>query len=78
MTFDDTRTEIPDGVLYIDDTGIIQGVAAQGEPAPTGFDHVARVETGGLVYPGLMDLHNHMAYNCLSLWLAPDHPGAWT
>ncbi len=78
MTFDQARPEIPDGVLYIDDTGIIQGVAAHGEPAPTGFDHATRVETGGLIYPGLMDLHNHMAYNCLSLWLAPDHPSAWT
>lgn len=78
MTFDETRPEVRDGVLYIDDTGIIQGVAAQGEPAPAGFDHATRVDTGGLVYPGLMDLHNHMAYNCLSLWLAHDHPSAWT
>jgi 5-methylthioadenosine/S-adenosylhomocysteine deaminase len=78
VTFDDTRPEIPNGVLYIDDAGIIQGVAARGEPAPVGFDHATRVDTGGVVYPGLMDLHNHMAYNCLSLWLAPDHPGAWT
>ena len=78
MTFDETRPEIPNGVVYIDDTGIIQGVAAQGEAAPAGFDHATRVDTGGVVYPGLIDLHNHMAYNCLSLWLAPDHPGAWT
>lgn len=78
MTFDEVRPEIPEGVLYIDETGIIQGVAAQGEPAPAGFDHATRVETGALVYPGLMDLHNHMAYNCLSLWLAADHPSPWT
>ncbi len=78
MTFDDERPEIPDGVLYIDDTGVLQGVAARGDAAPAGFDHATQVDTGGLVYPGLMDLHNHMAYNCLSLWLAPDHPGGWT
>ncbi len=77
MTFDDERPEIPDGVLYIDDTGIIQGVASAGDRAPAGFDHATRVNTGGLIYPGLIDLHNHMAYNCLSLWRAPDHPGAW-
>jgi 5-methylthioadenosine/S-adenosylhomocysteine deaminase len=65
-------------VLYIDDSGILQGVAARSDPAPGGFDHATRVDTGGFVYPGLIDLHNHMAYNCLSLWLAPDHPGAWT
>jgi cytosine/adenosine deaminase-related metal-dependent hydrolase len=78
VTFDDGQPEIPDGVLYIDDTGIIQGVAARSDPAPAGFDHATRVDTGGLIYPGLIDLHNHMAYNCLSLWLAPDHPRAWT
>jgi 5-methylthioadenosine/S-adenosylhomocysteine deaminase len=77
VTFDDERPDIPGGVLYIDDTGIIQGVAARGDPAPVGFEHATRVDTGAVVYPGLMDLHNHMAYNCLSLWLAPDHPGAW-
>ncbi|MGZ4350888.1 MAG: amidohydrolase family protein [Solirubrobacteraceae bacterium] len=78
MTFDAEHPEIPDGVLYIDDTGIVQGVAARADPAPAGFEHATRVDTGGLVYPGLIDLHNHMAYNCLSLWLAPDHPAAWT
>ena len=30
MTFDDDRPEIADGVMYIDDTGILQGVAARG------------------------------------------------
>jgi 5-methylthioadenosine/S-adenosylhomocysteine deaminase len=78
VTFDDAQPEIPDGVLYIDDTGIVQGVAARGDPAPPGFSHATRVDTGGLIYPGLIDLHNHMAYNCLSLWLAPDHSQAWT
>ena len=27
--------------------------------------------TGGVVTPGLMDLHNHLAYNTLPLWQAP-------
>jgi 5-methylthioadenosine/S-adenosylhomocysteine deaminase len=78
VTFDDDRPDIPQGSLYIDDTGLLQGVAARGEPAPAGFTNATTVDTGGLIYPGLIDLHNHMAYNCLSLWLAPDHPGPWT
>ncbi|MFL5860759.1 MAG: amidohydrolase family protein [Solirubrobacteraceae bacterium] len=53
-------------------------MATRREPAPRGFEHATHVDTGGFIYPGLMDLHNHMAYNCLSLWLAPDHSGAWT
>jgi 5-methylthioadenosine/S-adenosylhomocysteine deaminase len=78
VTFDPQRPEIAQGVIYIDDMGLIQGIGAVGEPAPTGFDKATRVETKGLVYPGLIDLHNHMAYNCLPLWIAPDRPTPWT
>ena len=78
VTLDPQRPEIAQGVLYIDDTGLIQAVAARGEPAPSGFDKATRVEIGGLVYPGLIDLHNHIAYNCLSLWIAPDRTTPWT
>ena len=38
---------------------------------PVGFDGAARLETRGCVYPGLIDLHNHMVYNVLSLWSPP-------
>jgi 5-methylthioadenosine/S-adenosylhomocysteine deaminase len=78
VTFDPERPEIADGVLYIDDTGLIQGIGAANDPAPTGFSKATRVDTGGVVYPGLIDLHNHMAYNCLSLWIAPDRSVPWT
>ena len=78
VTFDPQQPEIAEGVIYIDDTGLIQGVGAVGDPAPAGFDKATRVDTHGLVYPGLIDLHNHMAYNCLSLWIAPDRSVPWT
>ena len=78
VTFDPPGTEIPDGVLYIDRNGIIQAVQRRTDPAPAGFDGAAVVETNGFVYPGLMDLHNHIAYNCLSLWIAPDRTTPWT
>ena len=52
-----------------------------GEPAclcwASGFDSATEVDTGGLVFPGLIDLHNHMAYNCLSLWVPPDRDTPW-
>ena len=38
--------------------------------APTGWTRAA------VVYPGLIDLHNHIAYNCLPLWIAPGAVGA--
>ncbi|MGI8572006.1 MAG: amidohydrolase family protein [Solirubrobacteraceae bacterium] len=78
VTFDPQRPEIAEGVIYIDDMGLIQGVCAATDPAPAGFGKATRVDTHGLVYPGLIDLHNHMAYNCLSLWIAPDRTVPWT
>jgi 5-methylthioadenosine/S-adenosylhomocysteine deaminase len=77
VTFDN-GTVIEDGALYIDVNGVIQGVAPRTAAAPAGFDKAAEVDTGGLVFPGLIDLHNHMAYNCLSLWVPPDRDTPWT
>jgi 5-methylthioadenosine/S-adenosylhomocysteine deaminase len=78
VTFDPPGTEIADGALYIDRSGIIQAVQQRTDPAPAGFEQAALAETNGLVYPGLMDLHNHIAYNCLPLWIAPDRTTPWT
>jgi cytosine/adenosine deaminase-related metal-dependent hydrolase len=78
VTFDPPGSEIPDGALYITRDGIIQAVQSRTDAAPGGFEQASRVETGGLVYPGLIDLHNHIAYNCLSLWIAPDRTEPWT
>jgi 5-methylthioadenosine/S-adenosylhomocysteine deaminase len=77
VTLNRGRPEIPDGLLYIDRDGILRGVAARGEPAPPGFAGAKEVATGGLIYPGLIDLHNHMAYNCLPLWISPNRDTPW-
>jgi cytosine/adenosine deaminase-related metal-dependent hydrolase len=78
VTFDPPGAEIADGALYIDRDGIIQAVQQRTDPAPSGFEQASRAETNGLVYPGLIDLHNHIAYNCLPLWIAPDRTTPWT
>jgi len=78
VTFDPPGAEIADGALYIDRDGIIQAVQQRTDPAPSGFEQASRAETNGLVYPGLIDLHNHIAYNCLPLWIAPDRTAPWT
>ena len=81
VTFDEARPEIADGALYIDRDGLIVAVLARSDPPPPGFDgHVNRVDTGAeaIVYPGLIDLHNHIAYNCLPLWIAPGRSAPWT
>src|SRR5262249_29154717 len=38
---------------------------------PAGFEQVAVVNTGGTMYPGLIELHNHLSYNVLQLWQVP-------
>jgi 5-methylthioadenosine/S-adenosylhomocysteine deaminase len=78
VTFDEARPEIPDGALYVDRSGLIVAVAAASDPPPPGFESANRVQTDAIVYPGLIDLHNHIAYNCLELWIAPDRKQPWT
>jgi cytosine/adenosine deaminase-related metal-dependent hydrolase len=76
VTFDDDKV-IENGALYIDTGGVIRAVAPATAAPPDGFAQATEVDTGGLVFPGLIDLHNHMAYNCLPLWVAPDRDQPW-
>jgi cytosine/adenosine deaminase-related metal-dependent hydrolase len=80
VTMDDAFTVQADGVVYIDQ-GRIVAVQARAQPAPGGFADVQRVETGGTLFPGLIELHNHLSYDALPLW-APvprrfEHRGQW-
>lgn len=70
VTMDARSTVVPDGVVWIKDAAIA-AITKAGDANPDGFDGVAPLETGGAVYPGLIDLHNHIAYNVLPLWAVP-------
>jgi 5-methylthioadenosine/S-adenosylhomocysteine deaminase len=72
------RALLPRGAVYVDDQGKIAAVQAAGEPVPAGFETARRVSTGGVIYPGLIDLHNHLAYNCLPLWAPPGREEPFT
>lgn len=70
---------LPDGAIYIEG-GRIRAVQDAGQPAPPGFAGAARVRTGDTIYPGLIELHNHLSYNALPLWDVPEkfaHNGRW-
>lgn len=74
ITFDPERPVVERGAVYVGD-GTVVAVRRRDEPAPAGFDDADVVHTRGFVYPGLIDLHNHLAYNFLPLWHAPrDEP----
>jgi 5-methylthioadenosine/S-adenosylhomocysteine deaminase len=70
VTMDPRSTVIPDGAIWIAGA-TIAAVTRRAEPAPEGFGDIVPLETGGTVFPGLIELHNHLAYNVLPLWNVP-------
>ena len=81
VTMDDTFTVKTNAVVYID-RGAIVAVQDRAMPAPTGFENIAPVDTGGTIFPGLIELHNHLSYNALPLWSPVpkrfQHRGQWS
>jgi cytosine/adenosine deaminase-related metal-dependent hydrolase len=77
VTCDDDSRVVEDGALYVGADERIDAVQDRGAAPPAGFDGAAELETGGTVYPGLMDLHNHIAYNTLPLWASPTRTQPW-
>src|SRR3954454_14280306 len=70
---------IDHGAVYVqpndpEHRGRIEKAQPASRAAPAGYENAATVDTGGVIYPGLIDLHGHMAYNCISLWSPVDHP----
>lgn len=55
------------GVIYID-SGVISDIRSINEDPPSGFETVEIVKTRGSIFPGLIELHNHLAYNVLQMW----------
>jgi hypothetical protein len=70
VTMDDAYTVLDRGVVYVE-AGKIVAVEPSGAPAPPGFASAPLIRTGGTIYPGLIELHNHLSYDILPLWLVP-------
>jgi 5-methylthioadenosine/S-adenosylhomocysteine deaminase len=78
VTFDEAQPEIDDGAVYIGADELIAAVQPRTDKAPPGFDGARTVRTGGVIYPGLIDLHGHIAYNSLPLWSPPGRTEPYT
>ncbi|MEU8827044.1 amidohydrolase family protein [Streptomyces sp. NPDC048636] len=74
VTMDPHDTVLDDGVLYIG-RGLVDAVLPAGAPRPPGHEDTPVVRTGGTVYPGLIELHNHLPYDVLPLWRIPERYG---
>jgi len=69
VTMESETGVINQGNVMIRD-GKITGVWSSADQPPAGVDftNVPIVKTNGTIYPGLIDLHNHMHYNHIPLW----------
>jgi 5-methylthioadenosine/S-adenosylhomocysteine deaminase len=70
VTMDPHDSAVTDGVVYVKDGSIVAVQKATAD-APAGFEGVKVLETKGTIYPGLIDLHDHLSYNALQLWDVP-------
>ncbi len=73
------------GTVWIGDDGRVAAVTRSRAHPPQGFESATVVDVGtSIVMPGLVDLHNHLAYNTLPLWTEPSqvapflHHSSWT
>lgn len=61
------------GKVWIGDDGHITAVTKGAKKGPAGFDTAPVVDVGSdLVVPGFIDLHSHLAYATLPLWVEPN------
>jgi len=69
VTMDAARTVLTDGVVWVSDGRITDVTPATERPAAHTASPV--VATAGTIYPGLVELHNHLAYDTLPLFRIP-------
>ncbi|MFO0157845.1 MAG: hypothetical protein ACK51V_02260, partial [bacterium] len=65
-----TGPPIRRGAVYLD-RGAIVAVQERDTAPPAQFEAAPRIQTDGVIYPGLADLHNHLIYNIFTLWWPP-------
>lgn len=70
VTMDENNRVLDRGVVYID-AGQIIAVKPSTAPCPPGFENSLLIHTRGTIFPGLIELHNHLSYNVLPLWDVP-------
>lgn len=69
------KREVFKGRIYIDGA-TIAAVHRAGAKAPGGFQGAPVLATKGAIYPGLIELHNHLPYDILPLWDVPKKYGS--
>ncbi len=70
VTMDAADMVLKAGFLAID-AGRIVAVLDVKAPLPPGFDTAPVIKTQGTIFPGMIELHNHLSYDILRLWDVP-------
>src|SRR5215467_8562206 len=69
VTMDAKRTILGDGIVWVAD-GSITDVTPAGQPPPAHAGSPV-IATAGTIYSGMIELHNHLAYDALPLFPVP-------
>ena len=64
---------IENGNIMIEGSKIV-AIWSDGQIPPINTDNISTYNTEATIYPGLIDLHNHMHYNHIPLWDFNVHP----
>ena len=79
VTMDDAGTVHNDGSILVED-GVIVEVWNGDAPSDLTLEGVPVHHTDATIYPGLLDLHNHLHYNTAPVWPVENHmssPNEW-
>ncbi len=79
VTMDAAGRTLADGCVYVEG-GVIVDIKNASAAPPAGFSSGDVVATKGTIFPGLIELHNHLPYNVLRLWHVPrafSNRGQW-
>ncbi len=69
-TLDKAGTVIDDGVLFVKGDKI-EAIQQYGDPLPEGYTKKMIRKFRGTLYPGMVELHNHLSYNIIPTWQVP-------
>jgi hypothetical protein len=58
------------GAVYVQGNRIL-AVLQAGDPLPPEAAGAVEIQTGGLIFPGLLNVHDHLAFNTLPAWDVP-------
>ncbi|WP_262271833.1 amidohydrolase family protein [Microvirga yunnanensis] len=71
VTMDATGQVWPNGCIGVLGSDVVH-VGPVDQPLPAELAEALQIDTGGTIYPGLIELHNHPTYNFVPLWEVPE------